>query len=80
MNIFIGKLNYSSDTNSLLELFEQFGEVESAKIIVNPETGHSKGYAFVEMPNEEEGQAAIAALDQSEFDGNVITVKKALPR
>ena len=80
MNIFVAKLNYSTSSEALREAFEQFGEVESANVITDRETGRSKGYGFVEMSNDSEGAAAISALDNSDFDGNTIAVKKAEPR
>ena len=60
--------------------FEQFGEVEAANVIMDRETGRSKGYGFVEMNDEKEGDAAIAALDNTEIDGNTVVIKKAEPR
>jgi cold-inducible RNA-binding protein len=80
MNIFVAKLNFSTDSAALREVFEQFGEVESANVINDRETGRSKGYAFVEMPDDSEGEAAVKALDGTEIDGNTIVVKKAEPR
>ena len=80
MNIFVAKLNFRTDDDQLRELFEQYGEVDSAKIILDRDTGRSRGFAFVEMPDEEAGQAAIAALNGTEFDGFEIVVKKAEPR
>ncbi|MBL7817044.1 MAG: RNA-binding protein [Saprospiraceae bacterium] len=80
MNIFVAKLNYNTSSEALREAFEQFGEVESANVITDRETGRSKGYGFVEMSNDSEGAAAIEALDGSDFDGNTIAVKKAEPR
>ena len=80
MNIFVAKLNFSTDSAALREAFEQFGEVESANVITDRETGRSKGYGFVEMPDDGEGDAAIKSLDGSDIDGNTIVVKKAEPR
>lgn len=80
MNIFVAKLNYSTQTESLQDLFEGFGEVDSAKIIMDRDTGRSKGFGFVEMPNDAEGLAAIEELNDSEFEGSTIVVKKANPR
>lgn len=79
MNIFVAKLNYSTSVDALQELFEEFGDVDSAKIIMDRDTGRSKGYGFVEMPNDGEALAAIAELNDSEFDGQVIVVKKSSP-
>ncbi len=80
MNIFVAKLNFSTRSEGLQETFERFGEVESANVIMDRETGRSKGFGFVEMPNDAEGQAAIQALDGTELDGSTIVVKKAEPR
>jgi len=79
MNIFVAKLNYSTRVESLQELFEEFGDVDSVKIIMDRDTGRSKGYGFVEMPNDAEALAAIAELNDSEYDGQVIVVKKSSP-
>jgi RNA recognition motif-containing protein len=80
MNIFVAKLNYRTSSEELRRVFEEFGEVESAKVIMDRDTGRSKGFGFVEMPNDEQAMEAIEALDQSELDGREIVVKKAKPR
>ncbi len=80
MNIFIAKLNFSTTSDSLRELFEEFGEVTSANVIMDRVTGKSKGYGFVEMANDDEAQRAIDETDQSEFEERTIVVKKANPR
>jgi RNA recognition motif-containing protein len=80
MNIFVAKLNSRTNNESLKDLFEEFGEVSSAKVIFDRETGNSKGYGFVEMPNEEEAIQAIEELNETEFEGNTIVVKKAKPK
>ena len=80
MNIFVAKLNFRTQSDDLREAFEAFGEVDSAKVIVDQFTGKSKGFGFVEMPNDDEAQAAIDALNESDLDGNTIVVKKAEPR
>ncbi|MEA3450839.1 MAG: RNA-binding protein [Bacteroidota bacterium] len=80
MNIFIAKLNYDTQEESLREAFEVFGEVSSVKIIIDKFSGRSKGFGFVEMPVEDEGVAAINELNESELDGREIVVKKANPR
>ncbi|MBR9919270.1 MAG: RNA-binding protein [Bacteroidetes bacterium] len=80
MNIFVAKLNFRTDDDQLLALFEEFGEVDSAKVIVDRETSRSKGFGFVEMPNDDEANAAIDALNETEFDERTIVVKKARPR
>jgi RNA recognition motif-containing protein len=80
MNIFVAKLNFSTQSEGLREAFEQFGEVESANVIMDRDSGRSKGFGFVEMPNDGEAQAAITALDGTDLDGSTIVVKKAEPR
>lgn len=80
MNIFVAKLSFRTQSDDLREAFEAFGEVDSAKVIVDQFTGKSKGFGFVEMPNDDEAQAAIDALNESDMDGNTIVVKKAEPR
>ncbi|MCP4437495.1 MAG: RNA-binding protein [Aureispira sp.] len=80
MNIFVAKLNYDTSEHSLLDAFEEFGKVDSAKIIMDRDTGRSKGFGFVEMPNDEEARAAIANLDNADLDGRTIVVKEAEDR
>jgi len=80
MNIFVAKLNYNTTEFDVRELFEQFGAVDSVKIITDRDTGRSKGFGFVEMPNDEEAYAAINALNESMVDDFTIAVKKAVPR
>ena len=80
MNIFVAKLNFDTNEDTLRTLFEGYGEVESVKIIQDKFTQRSKGYGFVEMPNEDDGYAAISELNESEVDGRTIVVKKAEPR
>ncbi|HPN70119.1 MAG TPA: RNA-binding protein, partial [Saprospiraceae bacterium] len=80
MNIFVAKLNYETQEEDLNELFERYGAVSSVKVIKDKETGRSKGYAFVEMADDEEGLAAIEGLNETELDGRTIAVKKATPK
>ncbi len=80
MNIFVAKLNYDTTEDDLRYAFEEFGEVSSAKIIMDKFTGRSKGFGFVEMPNDDEALNAIEDLNDSELDGRRIVVKKARPR
>lgn len=80
MNMFVGNLSYSSTEASLRSLFEQFGEVSSAKIITDRDTGRSRGFGFVEMPNGDEARAAMEALNGSDLDGRSIRVNEAQPR
>ena len=80
MNIFVAKLNYDTQEADLREAFEEFGTVDSVKIIMDKFTGRSKGFGFVEMPDDQEALAAIDDLNDSEMDGRTIVVKKAEPR
>lgn len=80
MNIFVAKLNFNTRESDLEQAFEGFGEVSSVKIIMDKFTGKSKGFGFVEMPNDDEALNAINDLNDSEFDGRTIVVKKAEPR
>ena len=80
MNIFVTKLSPNVTQEELHSLFAQFGTVTSAKIIIDRETGNSKGYGFVEMEDETEGQTAIDALNDTEVDGRRVVIKKARPR
>lgn len=80
MNIYVSNLNYRTENESLQELFEQYGEVSSANIIMDRETGRSRGFGFIDMPNDTEGQSAIDALNETEFDGKTISVTVARPR
>lgn len=80
MNIFVAKLNYSTQDETLLATFEEFGQVDSAKVIMDRDTGRSKGFGFVEMPNDDEARQAIAAINETELDGRTIVVKEAEPR
>lgn len=80
MNIFVAKLNYNTTEFDIREMFEQFGTVDSVKIITDRDSGRSKGFGFVEMPDDGEAQAAIDALNETEVDDFTIVVKKATPR
>ena len=80
MNIFVAKLSYDTQEHQLRELFEGYGEVSSVKIIMDRDTQRSKGFGFVEMDDDVEGQAAIDDLNGMDLDGRTIVVKKAEPR
>ena len=80
MNIFVAKLNYQTQENELRELFENHGTVDSVKIVWDREKNQSKGFGFVEMPIDAEGQNAISQLNDSEFQGRTIVVKRSEPR
>ena len=80
MNIFVGSLSYDVSEPEFKELFEEFGEVTSAKIITDRDTGRSKGFGFVEMSDKAEGQEAIDALNGKDVSGRTIVVNEARPR
>ncbi len=80
MNIFVARLNFKTKKEDLERVFGQYGEVTSAKIIKDRDSGRSKGFGFVEMPNDEEGNKAIAALNETELDERTIVVKPANPK
>jgi cold-inducible RNA-binding protein len=78
--LFVGKISFNTTDATLQTLFEQYGKVVSAKVIVDRDTNQSKGFAFVEMEDDAAAQAAIAALDGKEFEGRSIVVNVARPR
>lgn len=80
MNIFVAKLSSDTKGDDLLGLFETYGRVDSAKVIIDRDTNQSKGYGFVEMSDDSEAQAAIDGLNETEFKGSRIVVKVARPR
>ena len=80
MNIFVAKLNYATTSDALRSAFEEFGTVDSAKIIMDRDTQRSKGFGFVEMPNDDEANQAISSLNDSDLDGRTIVVKVANSR
>ncbi|CAG0926104.1 unnamed protein product [Notodromas monacha] len=80
MNIFIGSLPYDVKEADLLDSFEEYGKVNSIKIITDKFTGRSKGFGFVEMENEEEAKKAIAELNGATIDGRKIVVNVSEPR
>ena len=79
MNIFVAGLSYQINEADLKELFEEYGAVSSAKIITDRDSGRSKGFGFVEMDDEAEGQRAIEELNDAEFDGRTLAVSVARP-
>lgn len=80
MNIYISNLSYGVNDADLNELFSEYGTISSAKVIMDRESGRSRGFGFVEMSNEEEGQKAISELNEAEYDGKIINVNVARPR
>jgi RNA recognition motif-containing protein len=80
MNIYIGNLNYHVKESDLKQALEDFGTVDSVKIIVDHETGRSKGFAFVEMPNDDEAVKVLKDLNGAEFEGRALVIKEARRR
>jgi RNA recognition motif-containing protein len=80
MNIYLGNLSYSATETSVRDLFEGFGAVTTAKIVTDKFTGSSRGFGFVEMPNDDEAQKAIAELNGKEFQGRKMVVNESRPR
>ncbi|QIL71812.1 RNA-binding protein [Diaphorobacter sp. HDW4B] len=77
--LYVGNLAYSATNETLIQQFSEFGTVSSAKLVMDRETGRSKGFAFVEMETEADAQAAINALDGKSVDGRAIKVNVARP-
>ncbi|MCP4481211.1 MAG: RNA-binding protein [bacterium] len=80
MNLYVGNMAYSMTEQELEEVFGEFGNVVSAKIITDRETGRAKGFGFVEMSSDNEGKAAISNLDGKEHSGRNLRVNEARPR
>jgi len=80
MNIYVGSLNFKMNEAELKEVFEEYGEVTSAKIIIDKYSGKSKGFGFVEMPNEAEAKKAIEELNGAEVSGRKIIVNESIER
>ncbi|KAA6338142.1 hypothetical protein EZS27_000021 [termite gut metagenome] len=79
MNIYVGNLNYNVKETELQQILEDYGTVSSVKIVMDRETGRSKGFGFVEMPNDSEASKAITELNEAEFKGRNMVVKEARP-
>ena len=80
MNIYIGNLSYKVRENDLREVMEDYGTVDSVKIIKDRDTGKSKGFAFIEMANDADAQRAIEELNGAEYEGRTMVVKEARPK
>jgi len=80
MNIYVGNISWNLKDQDLSNLFAAHGEVSSAKIVTDKFTNRSKGFGFVEMPNDDQAQAAIAALNGTEVDGRNIVVNESRPK
>ena len=80
MNIYVGNLSYDMTENDLQDLFGEFGAIVKANIIIDRDSGRSKGFGFVEMEESEDGKKAIAELDGQDVKGRNIKVNEARPR
>ena len=80
MNIYVGNLSYGMSEGELRDTFGAFGEVSSVKILMDRETGRSRGFGFVEMPNQAEGEAAISNLNGKDLGGRPLRINEARPR
>jgi RNA recognition motif-containing protein len=80
MNLYVGNLAFGTSSETLQRLFEVHGEVKSAQVVTDRETGRSRGFGFVEMADSAAGQAAIDAMNGADVDGRKITVNEARPR
>ena len=80
MKIYAGNLSYSMSSDDLWKTFEEYGNVESADVIMDRNTNRSRGFGFVEMTNDEEAKAAISSLHGKEHDGRALNVSEARPR
>lgn len=80
MNLYISNLSYNISDEDLRQLFADYGEITSAKVIMDRETGRSRGFGFVELSDEELAKKAIEELNQASYDGKVINITEARPR
>jgi RNA recognition motif-containing protein len=80
MRIYVGNISFDTSEQQLSETFEAHGQVDEVSVVRDRDTGRSRGFAFVEMPSGDEGQAAIAALNGQELGGRTVTVNEARPR
>jgi len=80
MNIYVGNLSYGMTEDELRQAFSAFGQVSSVKILMDRETGRSRGFGFVEMLNQSEGEAAVAQLNGKDLGGRALRINEARPR
>jgi len=80
VNIYVGNLSWGMSDNELRKTFEEFGAVDSARVVTDRDTGRSRGFGFVEMTDDSEGAAAIQGLNGQEIDGRALKVNEAHPR
>lgn len=78
--LYCGNLSYNTSSSDLDQLFSEYGRVQSAEVVMDRDTGRSKGFGFVEMSNDAEASAAIEGLNMKEHDGRSLTVNEARPR
>jgi RNA recognition motif-containing protein len=78
--LYCGNLSYNTSNSDLEQMFSEYGQVKSAEVIMDRDTGRSKGFGFVEMSNDAEATAAITGLNMKEHDGRSLTVNEARPR
>ena len=79
-NLFVGNMSFSTTESDLRSLFEPFGEIARVSVVTDRDTGRARGFAFVEMNNDEEAAKAIAALNGKEVDGRALNVNEARPK
>jgi RNA recognition motif-containing protein len=79
-NIFVGNLSFSTNEDELRQIFEGYGQVDRVSILTDRDTGRSRGFGFVEMASDEDGEKAITALNGSQFGGRTINVNEARPK
>lgn len=80
MNIYVGNLSFNTREEDIMSMFNKIGDVDSARIITDRDTGRSKGFGFVEMADSQQAKAAIDKLNGTEFDGRNLTVNEAKPK
>jgi RNA recognition motif-containing protein len=80
MNIYVGNLSYSLSESELRDAFAAYGEVSSVRVLMDRETGRSRGFGFVEMPNQNEAETAVAEINGKEVGGRPLRVNEARPR
>lgn len=80
MKIYVGNLSYSTSSDDLRTLFEEFGSVDSAEVVMDRNTNRSRGFGFVEMSSSEEANAAISAINGKDVDGRPLNVSEARPK
>jgi RNA recognition motif-containing protein len=80
MRLYVGNLSYDVTNSQLEDLFREYGDVRSAQVVMDRDTGRSKGFGFVEMSDDNAARGAIAGLNEKDFDGRPLTVNEARPR